>query len=100
MDWRTRAGSRPGRRRIPTPRFRRRTASGSSSARALPEDAALDVSVRRRGREGHGRGDEPVTSGAAGELDADAPDDGTKLVYRTLRGTTQQVWERAVADGP
>ena len=42
---------------------------------------------------------EPVTSGAAGELDADAPDDGSKLVYRTVRGAKQQVWERTVADG-
>ena len=38
-------------------------------------------------------------SGGAGEQDADAPDDGTKLVYRTLRGAKQQVWERTIADG-
>ena len=42
---------------------------------------------------------QPVTSGAAGEQDADAPDDGSKLVYRTMRGSKQQVWERSVADG-
>ena len=42
---------------------------------------------------------QPVTSGAAGELDADVPDDGSKLVYRTVRGATQQVWERTVSDG-
>jgi Tol biopolymer transport system component len=40
-----------------------------------------------------------VTSGGAGEQDADAPDDGSKLVYRTVRGGTQQLWERSVADG-
>jgi Tol biopolymer transport system component len=42
---------------------------------------------------------QPVTSGAAGELDADVPDDGGKLVYRTLRGARQQVWERDVIGG-
>jgi dipeptidyl aminopeptidase/acylaminoacyl peptidase len=42
---------------------------------------------------------QPVTSGAAGELDADVPDDGSKLVYRTLRGARQQVWERDVIAG-
>jgi dipeptidyl aminopeptidase/acylaminoacyl peptidase len=42
---------------------------------------------------------QPVTSGGAGEQDADAPDDGSKLVYRTIRGGAQQVWERNVADG-
>jgi dipeptidyl aminopeptidase/acylaminoacyl peptidase len=39
-----------------------------------------------------------VTSGGAGEQDADAPDDGSKLVYRTTRGGVQQVRERTVAD--
>jgi Tol biopolymer transport system component len=34
---------------------------------------------------------QPVTSGGAGEQDADAPDDGSKLVYRTIRGGAQQV---------
>jgi Tol biopolymer transport system component/DNA-binding winged helix-turn-helix (wHTH) protein len=42
---------------------------------------------------------QPVTSGGAGEQDADAPDDGSKLVYRTVRGGTQQLWERNVVDG-
>jgi Tol biopolymer transport system component/DNA-binding winged helix-turn-helix (wHTH) protein len=40
-----------------------------------------------------------VTSGGAGEQDADLPDDGTRLVYRTLRGGTQQLWERNIIDG-
>ncbi len=42
---------------------------------------------------------QPVTSGGAGEQDVDVPDDGSKLVYRTVRGGTQQVWVRDVADG-
>jgi Tol biopolymer transport system component len=42
---------------------------------------------------------QPVTSGGAGEQDADVLDDGTKLVYRTLRGAKQQLWERTIADG-
>lgn len=41
----------------------------------------------------------PVTSGGAGELDADTPDDGSKLVYRTVRGDRQEIWERSVIDG-
>ncbi len=42
---------------------------------------------------------QPVTSGGAGEQDADTPDDGSKLVYRAMRGSRQEVWERTVADG-
>jgi Tol biopolymer transport system component/DNA-binding winged helix-turn-helix (wHTH) protein len=42
---------------------------------------------------------QPVTSGGAGEQDADTPDDGSKLVYRAMRGGRQEVWERTVADG-
>jgi Tol biopolymer transport system component/DNA-binding winged helix-turn-helix (wHTH) protein len=42
---------------------------------------------------------EPVTSGGAGEQDADAIDDGSKLVYRVVRDGRQEVWERSIADG-
>jgi Tol biopolymer transport system component len=41
---------------------------------------------------------QPVTSGGAGEQDADTPDDGSRLVYRTTRGGQQQVWARNVVD--
>ena len=41
----------------------------------------------------------PVTSGGAGETDADTPDDGSKLVYRTVRGGRQELWERSTIDG-
>jgi len=40
----------------------------------------------------------PVTSGGSGEYDAAAPDDGTKVAYRTTRGNQQEVWERSVGD--
>src|SRR5262249_12465940 len=42
---------------------------------------------------------QPVTSGGAGELDADAPHDGSKLVYRIVRGGRQELWERSISDG-
>ena len=41
----------------------------------------------------------PVTSGGAGEQDADAPDDGSKLVYRVVRGGRYELWERSILDG-
>jgi Tol biopolymer transport system component/DNA-binding winged helix-turn-helix (wHTH) protein len=40
-----------------------------------------------------------VTSGGTGEQDADAPDDGSKLVYRVNRGGRQELWERSTIDG-
>lgn len=42
---------------------------------------------------------QPVTSGGAGEQDADTPDDGSKLVYRTVRGGRHELWERSIIDG-
>jgi Tol biopolymer transport system component len=42
---------------------------------------------------------EPVTSGGGGEQDADAIDDGSKLVYRVVRDGRQEVWERSIVDG-
>jgi Tol biopolymer transport system component/DNA-binding winged helix-turn-helix (wHTH) protein len=42
---------------------------------------------------------QPVTSGGAGELDADTPDDGSKLVYRAVRGGRQELWEQSIIDG-
>jgi len=42
---------------------------------------------------------QPVTSGGAGEQDADTPDDGAKLVYRAIRSGRQELWERTVAEG-
>ena len=71
----------------------RRLVFSAKSARTrlwmFPFDAA-DGTVTGNG--------EPVTTGA-GEQDADLPADGSKLVYRTLRGGTQQLWERNVVDG-
>src|SRR5262249_6435067 len=42
---------------------------------------------------------QPVTSGGAGEQDAEAPLDGSKLVYSVVRGSRQELWERTIADG-
>ena len=41
----------------------------------------------------------PVTSGGGEEQDADAPLDGSKLVYSATRAGRQELWERSVADG-
>jgi Tol biopolymer transport system component len=41
---------------------------------------------------------EPVTSGGAGEQDADAPLDGNKLVYTAMRGNRQEIWEKSTVD--
>ena len=57
----------------------------------FPFDAAAGLSSLGAGQ--------PVTSGGAGEQDADAPDDGTKLVYRTPAGHQAAGLERTIADG-
>jgi len=41
----------------------------------------------------------PVTSGGGEEQDADAPLDGSKLVYSATRAGRQELWERSIADG-
>lgn len=41
---------------------------------------------------------EPLTSGAAGEQDAEALRDGSKLVYSAVRGGRQELWERSLVD--
>jgi len=41
----------------------------------------------------------PVTSGGIGEIDADVPRDGSKVVYRAERAGRHELWERTIADG-
>lgn len=41
---------------------------------------------------------EPLTSGGAGEQDAEALRDGTKLVYSATRGGRQEIWERSIVE--
>ena len=41
---------------------------------------------------------EPLTSGAAGEQDAEALRDGSKLVYSAVRAGRQELWERSLAE--
>jgi Tol biopolymer transport system component/DNA-binding winged helix-turn-helix (wHTH) protein len=87
------------------------TGAGDDSDLALSPDGARVVFAARLSRtrlwsfpfdafsgELTGSG-QPVTSGGAGEQDADAPDDGSKLVYRVHRGNRQELWERSIADG-
>lgn len=49
--------------------------------------------------EGRVTGDgEPVTSGGAGEQDAEALRDGSKIVYSATRAGRQELWERSLID--
>ena len=41
---------------------------------------------------------EPVTSGGAGEQDAEALRDGSKIVYSAIRAGRQELWERSLLD--
>ena len=41
---------------------------------------------------------EPLTSGGAGEQDAEALRDGSKLVYSAVRGERRELWERSVVE--
>jgi Tol biopolymer transport system component/DNA-binding winged helix-turn-helix (wHTH) protein len=41
----------------------------------------------------------PITPGSAGEFDAAVSRDGRQLVYRTVRGGRQELWQHSMLDG-
>ncbi len=41
----------------------------------------------------------PITDGSTGEVDFDAPADGSKVAYRTVRAGRNELWERSITAG-